>query len=164
MTSRTRHILVGFLLGIYIVWPFVHQQLVLHYRINPWKLAGWAMYTTMLPRGNVTLVGFEEGGARVPLDARASSEILQARADYMSDRLMLGLFTDPTPFANAVARAYPRYTGWELTVNEIGLSDRGWVEMVHQSVYRYERTSDGSLRMSVSHLENEQESAQMGKS
>ena len=65
MTPRIRHKVVGLLLAVLIIWPLVQQQLVLRYRVSPWKLAGWAMYTTVMPRGNMALTGIDASGRRV---------------------------------------------------------------------------------------------------
>jgi hypothetical protein len=50
--------------------------------------------------------------------------LLTTRSDFMSVRLMLGLFADPLPVARAMAGTHPAYQKWEITVNEVGLSRR----------------------------------------
>lgn len=151
MKPRTRHVWVGSLLAIYIVWPLVHQQLVLHYRINPWKFAGWAMYSTMQPRGNVVFRGLDERGAWTPIDPRPHDELMAARARFMSRRLVMGLFVDPSPMAAALARALPQFTAWEIEVNEVGLSDPAWIETVHRSTFLYGPGPHGVERKSATY-------------
>ena len=151
MTPRIRHKVVGLLLAVLIIWPLVQQQLVLRYRVSPWKLAGWAMYTTVMPRGNMALTGIDASGRRGSLDARSSAELFSTRSDFMSVRLMLGLFADPLPVARAMAGAHPAYQKWEITVNEVGLSQRGWLETIHQTVYSFKMTSTGVEQANVSY-------------
>lgn len=151
MTPRIRHNVVGLLLAVLMIWPLVQQQLVLRYRVSPWKLAGWAMYTTVMPRGNMTLTGIDASGRRVPLDPRSSADLLATRSDFMSVRLMLGLFADPLPVARAMAGAHPAYQEWEITVNEVGLSRRSWLETIHQTVYSFKMTSTGVEQANVSY-------------
>ena len=38
-----RRLVIAFLIG-FALWPAVHRGLVAAYDVNPWKLAGWAMY------------------------------------------------------------------------------------------------------------------------
>jgi hypothetical protein len=151
LTPRIRHNVVGLLLAVFMIWPLVQQQLVLRYRVSPWKLAGWAMYTTVMPRGNMALTGIDASGRRVPLDPRSSADLLTTRSDFMSVRLMLGLFADPLPVARAMAGAHPAYQKWEITVNEVGLSRRGWLETIHQTVYSFKMTSTGVEQANVSY-------------
>ena len=58
------------LLVFVALWPFVHLGLVARYEINPWKLGGFAMYTTPVPPVQVVL--FEQGraGGMTPIDER----------------------------------------------------------------------------------------------
>jgi hypothetical protein len=151
LTPRIRHNVVGLLLAVFIIWPLVQQQLVLRYRVSPWKLAGWGMYTTVMPRGNMALIGIDASGRRVPLDPRSSADLLATRSNFMSVRLMLGLFADPLPVARAMAEAHPVYQKWEITVNEVGLSQRGWLETIHQTVYSFKMTSTGIEQEDVSY-------------
>ena len=41
-----QRIALGFLF-VFAFWPVVHQRLVANYGVNPWKLAGWAMYSAL---------------------------------------------------------------------------------------------------------------------
>ena len=43
--SRLKRSLVHVFLLVLAVWPAVHIGLVLRYDVNPWKLAGWGMYS-----------------------------------------------------------------------------------------------------------------------
>jgi hypothetical protein len=42
--ARRRFVIA--LLACVALWPVAHRALVARYGINPWKFAGWAMYTT----------------------------------------------------------------------------------------------------------------------
>jgi hypothetical protein len=149
LTTNWRKRTVACLILLYFVWPFVHQQLVLHYRINPWKLAGWAMYTTMKPGVRLRLAGAHEGNERATLDAHATPELAAAVARYRMRRRALGLFADPAPVARSVARAHPEQQGWVLIVDEFGLAADGWIRSVHRSEYRYRRGPAGPERVAA---------------
>jgi len=151
LTGQSRRTIVAVLLMLFACWPFVQQQLVIHYRINPWKLAGWAMYTTTTPRGNMNLIGIDTAGERTPLNVRESQELFTARNQYMSSRLTMGLFVDPAPVASALATAHPKFSEWELVVNEIGLARDGWVDVVHRTTYRFARTETGVEQVGVTY-------------
>jgi len=45
MPSATKRRAVGIALLLLATWPLVHYQLVQRYDLDPWKFAGWAMYT-----------------------------------------------------------------------------------------------------------------------
>jgi hypothetical protein len=151
LTPRIRHNVVGLLLAVFIIWPLVQQQLVLRYRVSPWRLAGSAMCTSVMPRGNMAPIRIDASGRHVPLDPRSSADLLATRSNFMFARLMLGLFADPLPVARAMAGAHPAYQKWEITVNEVGLSRRGWLETIHQTVYSFKMTSTGVEQENVSY-------------
>jgi hypothetical protein len=62
--GRGKRRTVAALLVVFAVWPLAHYFVVAHYGLDPWKFAGWAMYTqpSFLP----TVEVFElREGARV---------------------------------------------------------------------------------------------------
>ncbi|MDG2307107.1 MAG: hypothetical protein P8R42_21150 [Candidatus Binatia bacterium] len=89
------------------VWPLVHRGLVALYDVNPWKLGGWAMYTTATPP--VLVVAFEpRGDGGVPLDRRQfPAYVQQALGQFEMRRHVLGNLHRPDAFASLVLQARP---------------------------------------------------------
>lgn len=137
MSARARKILVGVLLAAYFVWPLVHHQLVLRYRIDPWKLAGWAMYTTSAARIRISLSGVDESGRPVRVRPRSTARLQTILSDYVYRRRTLGLFAPPDSVVREVADMHPDYAEWTVTVDEIGLNAENYFAVIHRSTYRY---------------------------
>ena len=55
-----RKVIVIFLV-VFTLWPLAHRALVAAFNVNPWKLAGWAMFCVPNPKTFVRLVGGKDG-------------------------------------------------------------------------------------------------------
>lgn len=99
-------VIVG-IVAFVTLWPLVHRGLVALYDVNPWKLGGWAMYTTATPP--VLVVAFEPRGAGgVPLDRRQFPvNVQQALGRFEMRRHVLGNLHRPDAFALQVLQARP---------------------------------------------------------
>ena len=147
MTPPTRRRLVGTLLALLFAWPFAQQQLVLRYRLNPWKLAGWGMYTTVAPRVVVKLVSLASPDQRVVLDPLATPELAAAVERYYRRRGVLGLLADPAPVAAELGPAYPEHSRFVISVDEYGLTSQSEYGLTHHTRYRYRRGAEGLERV-----------------
>ncbi len=143
MSGRARQLAVGVFIGLYILWPFVHQQLVLHYRVNPWKLAGWGMYTTAQPRIGIKLIGIDSAGQRFLLRPDTTPELSAAVGRYKTYRRTLGLLVDSSDLAERVASTYRQHARFALVVDEYGLTEEDWIGQTHHAQYRYQRAANG---------------------
>lgn len=89
------------------VWPLVHRGLVSAYDVNPWKLGGFAMYTTATPP--VLVVAFEprgEGG--IPLDRRRfPAHVEQSLQRFEARRHVLGNLARPDELAAQLLHSRP---------------------------------------------------------
>lgn len=95
------------ILAFVAVWPLLHRGLVARFGINPWKLAGWAMYTTPVVPTIVVLLR-EEGGKLTVLDERTlPAEAAEALQRYRDARTAWGTLVAPEPLARAVFEAQP---------------------------------------------------------
>ncbi len=137
MSSRARRTSVGVLLALYFLWPLVHQQLVLRYRIDPWKLAGWAMYTAPSARVRINLVGLGADGRRVRIDPRSPAELAVVLEDFDARRQTLGLFVEPDGVVRKLVEIYPDYREWSVVVDQVGLNSENRFGVVHRSIYHY---------------------------
>ena len=131
------------IVGVHLVWPLVHHQLVQRYRIDPWRLGGWAMYATLQPRIGFRLAGVGADGARVELRHGATPALAAAADSYSTRRLSLGLFADPDGVAALAASQYPEYERFLIVVEEYGLTEANWIGAVHRARYRYHRGENG---------------------
>lgn len=137
MSPRTRRIGVGALLVLYLLWPLVHQQLVFRYRIDPWKLAGWAMYSAPSPRVRVTLVGLDAAEQRARIDPRTPAGLARTVEDFAARRRTLGLFIEPEGIARKLVEIYPDHRQWTVVVDQVGLNADNSFAVIHRSVYGY---------------------------
>ena len=85
---------------LFALWPLVHRGLVAAYDANPWKLAGWAMYTRPHFPSRVELVGLRGG------DERRISELTPWERtlldEYVERRYTLGDLASPEDLAEAL--------------------------------------------------------------
>lgn len=135
--------LVGVLIGLYFLWPLVHQQLVRHYRTDPWKLAGWAMYSAPSARVRITVLGVDADEQRVRIDPRKPADLAAALEEFVSRRRTLGLFVEPEAIALRLLEIFPDHREWTLVVDQVGLNSENWLGVLHRSVYRYPIDADG---------------------
>ena len=95
------------IVALVVVWPLVHRGFVSAYDVNPWKLGGFAMYTTATPP--VLVVAFEprgEGG--IPLDrGRLPTHVEQSLQRFEARRHVLGNLVRPDEFAAQVLQSRP---------------------------------------------------------
>jgi hypothetical protein len=137
LSSRTLRKCVGVLLILYFLWPLVHQQLVFRYRVDPWKLAGWAMYSAPSARVRVTLVGQDGSDRRARIDPRKPAGLERAVEDFVARRHTLGLFIEPEGIARKLVEIHPDHRQWTVVVDQIGLNSENLLAVIHRSVYRY---------------------------
>ena len=137
MSARTRRSLVGGLIILYFIWPLVQHQLVLRYRIDPWKLAGWAMYSAPSARVRISLVGVDDAGARARISPASPAALAETLEDFVLRRRTLGLFVEPEEVAQKLLALYPNYLEWTVVVDQVGLTRENWFGVIHRSTYRY---------------------------
>jgi hypothetical protein len=135
---RTRAIVA--VVALIVFWPLVQRVLVATHDVNPWRLAGFAMYATPTPP--VLVVAFEprgEGG--IPIDHRGlSASTQQAFGRFEQERHALGDFRRPDEVAAAVLRARPELSEVVILVQRMVL-DPGTARMRSRTMhYTYDRS------------------------
>lgn len=95
------------LVAFVALWPLAHRALVARTGMNPWKLAGWAMYTTpVVP--TIVVLFHEEGGKLALLDERSlPGDAREALQRFRDARTAWGSLVRPEPLARAVFEAQP---------------------------------------------------------
>lgn len=96
------------------LWPAVHRGLVAVFDVNPWKLAGWAMYVRPHFASELVLSRLR-GGEELPIGALTPWE--QTLADeFVERRYSLGRLASPDSLAQELLR---RLAGVDAIVVEI---------------------------------------------
>lgn len=137
MSALTRRRVVAVLIALYFLWPPIHNQLVRVYRVNPWKLAGWAMYTTPNARLRIHLYGIDASEQVVRIERRMTPRLRVSVSEYARRRSTLGLFVQPESIASDLLVALPGYREWTIVVEQIGLTSQNYFGVIHRSQYRY---------------------------
>ena len=111
-----RRLVVAFVVA-FAIWPALQRVLVQVYDVNPWKMAGWAMYAWphLPPRIELRLV---EGGREVPVAELDAWEQTLA-AEFIERRDSVGRLASPDSLA---AELLAKNTRAEAVVVEV--SDR----------------------------------------
>jgi len=122
------------------LWPFAQRVLVARYGIDPWKLAGFAMYAT--PSLPVLVALFvPEDGRLALVDETALDPALRAQLDrFRAERLALGRLREPEDLARALLAARPAETGVVISVQRTDL-DRHTARIRSQNeLFSYDRS------------------------
>jgi len=99
-----RRRLVIAILVLAALWPLAHRVTVLRFDLNPWKLAGFAMYATPAPPVLVALLYPVPGGFR-SLDRHTLSPSLKRQLEiFEMERHALGTLRRPDDLGHAVLR------------------------------------------------------------
>ena len=112
-TERTglKRRVVGAAVVAFALWPAVQYGLTQSHFLNPWRLYGWAMYSSPNLPASVLLVESRDGRA-VRIDAAQVSDGVLADARRLERRYgALGRFVDPEPFARTVLDEHPDMEG-----------------------------------------------------
>lgn len=91
-----RRLVIAFLIA-FAVWPAVHRVLVATWDVNPWKLAGWAMYARPHFPSRLAVYLLEDGEQR-PVPGLDDWEQVLA-ADYLDRRYSVGRLASPRALA-----------------------------------------------------------------
>lgn len=139
-----KRVLAAGLIG-FSLWPLAQLELVRRFRISPWKLAGWGMYST--PRISPGLGVLVERANEAPSPMRVvPPEVRAAGENFVSRRLWLGDLAPPDAFAAVVLASSPDYDRATIQIIETRLDiESGMVRAVEKR-YRYERGAGASRR------------------
>lgn len=101
-----RVVTIGILTWV-ALWPLGHRTMVAVYDVNPWKLGGFAMYTTPTPP--IQVVAFETtAGGLAPLDERELPEAARrVLRRFRVERHALGELRRPDDLGRSLLDARP---------------------------------------------------------
>lgn len=128
------------------VWPLVHRGLVAVWDVNPWKLSGFAMYTTPTPP--VQVVAFEaKDGALAPIDEAALPDAARrVLRRFRIERHALGALRPPDDVGRALLDARPDLPHVVIAVQRMRLDPETARMTSIRRQFVYERDASAPLR------------------
>jgi hypothetical protein len=127
--SALKRSLVHAGLIVFALWPAVHIGLVKTWGVNPWKLAGWGMYSA----------------PQIPPELRIhpltvlTPDLEATRLEFLRARLGLGNLARPTRLARALLDRYPAIDGVSIEVVQPVLNRRTGIVAERTTTYEYRR-------------------------
>ena len=139
--SKSKRIFVYALLTVFTVWPLVHIGLVKRYDVNPWKLAGWGMYSAPQLPAWVQLFGLTSDSVGI-YELQTVQPALQPAVDrFLRRRRGLGQLAEPDALARAMLEYYPAVDGVRIVVVQPFLDRETGMIDERMATYEYRRTA-----------------------
>jgi hypothetical protein len=122
------------------LWPLGHRVLVARAGVDPWKLAGFAMYAT--PSLPVLVAIFvPRDGRLVLVDEATLPAAARERLDrFRAERLALGRLREPEDVARALLAARPDAGGVMIVVQRTDLDPRTARTTSSEEIFSYDRS------------------------
>ena len=139
--SRLRRTAVHLFLVGFTLWPALHIGLVLRYDLNPWKLAGWGMYSAPQWIPEVKLIGLTADEVGSYELRNPPLELQQPLDRFRRRRLALRRLARPDGLAAEVLDHYPAIRGVRVEVVQPVMDPATGIVERKTSVYEYGRTS-----------------------
>jgi hypothetical protein len=128
LKARKRQVVLGLLLA-FTVWPVAHIALVKVYDVNPWKLAGWGMYSAPQLQPHLRVFGLTPDDVGVYELSTAPAEVVPVLDEFLERRRVLRNLARPDEVARALLDAYSAIDGVRLVVVQPTLNRRtGMIE------------------------------------
>jgi hypothetical protein len=121
------------------VWPAGHIALVTRYGVNPWKLAGWGMYSAPQIVPEVRLFGLTSDAVRRYELGTVPTPLAPAVLDFRRARLGLGELARPDSLAKAMLDHYSAIDGVAIVVVQPVLDPASGMIEDRSTTYEYER-------------------------
>lgn len=135
-----QRLVIGLLLAM-VLWLPVHRWLVVRWEVNPWKLAGWAMYVKPQPRVQVEFLD-AAGDRLAPLALDQSAEPYRsAVGEFLAKRKHAGNLVRPDALADVVFTFEPRVRQLAIVVTHTVLDPETATLVPKRFGYRYQRPS-----------------------
>ena len=131
--------LIHGILVIFAVWPVAQIALVLTYDANPWKFAGWGMYSApRIPRAARIFCRTPDEVGRYELRTLRPEFDLKYR-EFLIARRELGRLARPDALARAVLDYYPAIVATEILVIDPRMDPRTGLISDRATTYDYPR-------------------------
>jgi hypothetical protein len=114
--STSKRIVVYAFLVAFTLWPLVHIGLVKRYDVNPWKLAGWGMYSAPQLPAWLQLFALTSDSVGI-YELQTVQPALQPAVDeFLRRRWGLRQLVEPDDLARAMLDYYPGIDGVRIVV------------------------------------------------
>ncbi len=137
--SRTKRVVVYVFLVAFAVWPLVHIGLVKRYDVNPWKLAGWGMYSAPQLPAWIQLFALTSDSVGVYELQTIQPALQPAVDDFLRRRRGLRQLAVPDDLARATLDFYPGIDGVRIVVVQPFLNRHNGMIEERTATYEYRR-------------------------
>ena len=138
MSSWKRR-LVHVALACFTLWPLAHMGLVRGWGVNPWKLAGWGMYSAPQIPAELRLFGMTPDAIGEYEIHDLPDEVEPFAARFLRSRLGLGRLARPDALAEGLLDAWPAITGVRVEVIQPVLEPKSGIVRDVSNAYEYRR-------------------------
>ena len=137
--STPKRIVVYAILVAFTVWPLVHIGLVKRHDVNPWKLAGWGMYSAPQLPAWLQLFALTSDSVGI-YELQTVQPALQPEVDdFLRWRRGLRQLVEPDALARAMLKYYPGIDGVRIVVVQPFLDPHSGMLEERTSTYEYRR-------------------------
>ena len=137
--SKSKRITVYAFLLAFTVWPLVQIGMVKRYDVNPWKLAGWGMYSAPQLPAWVQLFALTPDSVGV-YEIQTVQPALQPAVDgFLRQRRGLGQLVEPDALAREMLDYYPAIDGVRIVVVQPFLDRHTGIIDERTTTYEYRR-------------------------
>jgi hypothetical protein len=123
---------VSVALVAFALWPLVHRALVIVYDVNPWKLAGWAMFTAPNSTIGVALYQVQKDRAVAIANSSLTPRIRKEMQHFVARRSALGRLASPDDLGRVLFEERPEWR-WVVVFADVRKLDRGSALIVSQT-------------------------------
>ncbi|MEW6272925.1 MAG: hypothetical protein AB1689_26920 [Thermodesulfobacteriota bacterium] len=121
------------------LWPLCHRALVAGLDVNPWKLGGFAMYTTATPPLLVGVFGEREGRLAAIEPGTLPVDVRTLLRRFEQERHALGALRSPDDVARRVLTARPELDRVVVVVQRMALDPDTARMTARRRQYAYRR-------------------------
>ena len=135
-TKQLTNVFCSLLIAL-MVWPIIHMFLVDKYDISPWKLFGFAMYTTAHKiEVEVRVEGSKDKQSATA--SRASDNMMSQYNDFFNKRYILGKFHRPDEFCTNILESNKAFEKVTITIDTIRLEGKTGMLTSTAQTYHYQ--------------------------
>ena len=139
MTTQKKTRIVYRLLVVLAVWPLIHLTLVATHDLNPWKFAGWGMYSKPQLTSSLRIFGRMSGSDAAEELPNLPSELRPARDDFLRLRRGLRELVEPGELAQELFDHFPRVETVTVVVVQPTLRRKSGMIEAESMEYVYDR-------------------------
>lgn len=144
MSLNTKRWVARVVIIILGVWPLCHFAITKSRGLEPWKLAGFAMYTVPRFSTQLRLFGVREGIPYALSGERISDETLETASRYLILRRTLNPELAPDEVARQLFRDFPEYSDLLIEVIRLELDLSDGMLKTRGKVYDYSEENAAS--------------------